>query len=327
MDSQAFEPIPDPVALQAADWMLELQDRGVGEQRLAAWQAWLAEDPRHRQAFDRLQTVQECIDALPKLPWPSAMQLAAEMPQPARVTNKPRLALAASVVVLLTGTVLYVGTDLMPSGAHNRAIETTVGELRRVPLSDGSTLTAGGHSRLTVQFAATRREIRLEQGEAFFEVASDPVRPFVVHAGDTTVRALGTAFNVRRTGTHTVIAVAQGLVEARSPAGVTQLMAGQQLRLGPQLPPKTITMASTAVASWREGQRQYRAEPLADVIADLARYSTRRISIEDEAIGELAVTGTVFERDIDKWLNSLESALPVEVRTDTDGTVRIEARR
>ncbi len=319
----------DPVTLEAAEWMLELQSRTLSEDRLAAWHVWLAADARHRQAFDRLQTVQECLDAIPQLPWPTDSEVEADagspvLPGAARgILSRYRLALAAGVAALAIGVsfALYLNRG----ASQSDVIETAVGELRRVPLADGSTVTAGGRSRVAVQFDGARRDVRLESGEAFFEVARDPSRPFVVRAGDAAIKAIGTAFNVRRTGAHTIVAVAEGVVEAAGPAGTARLSAGQQIRLGPKSTPAPIAMAPDAVAAWRERQRQYRAEPLADVVADLARYSTRHIVIQDERIGQLAVTGTVFEREIDKWLNSLEGALPVQVRTDADGTVRISA--
>jgi transmembrane sensor len=328
----------DAVTLQAAEWMLDLQGRDVSEERLAAWHLWLARDARHRQAFDDLQRIQESMDAMPRAPWPTAAEIEAD--RDARATDcHPAVhhsagrshgywrgfALVAALAAIVAGAT-YIGWQTW-RGRQTTAnvIQTSVGELRRVTLADGSVLTAGARSRVAVRFAAANRDVQLEAGEAFFEVAPDATRPFVVHAGDTMVTAIGTAFNVRRSRDRVIVAVADGTVVATGTGGTAQLSAGEQKRFGSDVNPNAVHIAPVAIAAWRSGLLEYRSEPLADVVADLARYSSRRIVIEDPRAGALAVTGTVFEREIDKWLNSLGTALPVEVRTDVEGTVHIDA--
>jgi transmembrane sensor len=322
----------DDATRQAACWMLELESPDLTDERLAAWQAWLSADTRNQHAFDRLQKVQECIRAARQLPWPSDEEVAADSRRMTwssallQTTHRYRLALAASIAAVAIGmaTWIWIAEDLRSARDESHVIRTTIGELRRVPLEDGSTLTLGGLSRIEVQFDPGRRDVRLEQGEAFFEVAKDPARPFVVHSGDIEIKAIGTAFNVRQLGKRTVVSVSEGIVEARHGDRTARLAAGEQMRLGQgDSEPEPVAMARGTVGAWRAGQRQYRAEPLADVVADLERYSMSRIVIEDEHAARLTITATVFERDIDKWLVSLGSALPVRVDTDADGTVRI----
>jgi transmembrane sensor len=201
--------------------------------------------------------------------------------------------------------------------------------LRRIQLPDGSRITVDGRSIVTIAMTAKIREVTLNRGEAFFEVANDPQRPFIVSVGDTAVRVLGTSFNVRRAGEDVTIAVADGEVEVRREhpptpgsgdasgqpplASVARITAGHELRLEARHVATSIPVSAGTVAGWREGRRQYIGEPLSAVIEDLSRYSTRRIIITDPSVADLTVTGAVFEPDIERWLKSLEAAIPVRV--------------
>lgn len=106
-----------------------------------------------------------------------------------------------------------------------------------------------------------------------------------------------------------------------------RIVAGQSLRFEPaHIRAPTLTVVEPEkIATWRNGQRQYLAEPLANIVDDLNRYSPRHIVIEDPAVGQLAVTGSIFERDIERWVKSLEAALPVTVQEEEDELI-IRAR-
>jgi transmembrane sensor len=350
-------PSGDPLALEpalteATEWLLTLQRPDVSPEHIAAWQGWLGQHPRNRLAFDRLQAVQECIDAVEPVPWSTPTEIAADgyagtVPVAEWLRNgrnavrggriearwhQARWRMTAAAA--LAGLAALLGHLLV--GADDR-IGTAVGELRRIQLEDGSSVTLGGRTEVTVDFDSGLRLVTLEHGEAFFEVAKDTQRPFVVHSSGSRIRAIGTAFNVRQSDGGLTVAVSEGTVEisrargsddADAGRGVTQLQAGERIRItaGHSAIPSPIPIAPQAVGAWREGERQYLGEPLSEVVADLARYSTRKIVIHDPSIGGLQVTGAVFEREMDQWLQSLRSALPVEVTAEPNGTVTIRAR-
>jgi transmembrane sensor len=337
---------PEPALAEAADWLLTLQRTDVSPEHIAAWQRWLGQNPRNRLAFDRLQAVQECIDAVKPVPWPTPVEIAAdeyagtapvaEWLQSGRNTARggwrnARWRAAAAAVLGLAAVLGYQFVSI------DERIGTAVGELRRIQLEDGSSVTLSGRTEVAVDFDSGLRLVTLERGEAFFEVAKDARRPFVVHSSGNRIRAIGTAFNVRQSDDGVTVAVSEGTVEishARGShsvdgrQGVTQLQAGERIRIAADHSaiPSPMPVAPQAVGAWREGERQYLGEPLSEVVADLARYSTRKIVIDDPSIGRLQVTGAVFEREMDQWLQSLRSALPVEVTAEMDGTVRIRAR-
>jgi transmembrane sensor len=211
-------------------------------------------------------------------------------------------------------------------------VETQAGENRDVPLDDGSTVSVGARSVLWVTLSRDAREVTLERGEAFFQVAKDPTRPFTVKIGNTTVAAVGTAFNIRRARERVVVAVADGIVKVDAQATQGASPSRAQLGVGQQLSIDTTDGSSSmqvvdasGIAAWRDGLLQYRDEPLPSVIADVTRYSNHDIVITDPAVAKLRVTGTLFANDVESWLQSLEAALPVRAIRAPDGAVRLES--
>ncbi len=254
--------------------------------------------------------------------------------------------IAATIV---WGLFAWPALNVALQGGTRINIRTQVGEMRTLALPDGSILSAGGNTALTATLLKHTRTVTLDRGEAFFKVAKDPGRPFTVRAGTTSVTAIGTAFDVRRLDGQVVVAVAEGVVRVAEPApkegeqvvaasrvagepsfphASEQLRAGQRLAVNRSNGASEISSVdSRLVAGWRQGRLQYLNEPLGIVVADLARYSQRRIDIKDPEVATLRVTGVVFEQNLDAWFASLESTFPVEILTHEDGSVSIAALR
>jgi transmembrane sensor len=163
---------------------------------------------------------------------------------------------------------------------------------------------------LHVRYAANEREVILDHGEAYFEVAKDATRPFRVHAGAATITAGGTAFNVPRSGELVEVAVAEGVVKVDHEtllrvAGRSRKIADTPVGAGfaASIDPNSSqvtpvhAVATDSMASWRSGRLEYLDEPLKFVIEDVNRYALHPIIIGDSAVGEMRLTGTVFERD------------------------------
>ena len=361
----------DSVLQEAAQWSLELSTGDIPAERIAQWQQWLAASEAHRAAFDRIQSTWCAVDryATGTVAWPSDAELASDAYDGsvsvsvwrARAATKrssrrgrawaawrrrPWLTagLAASVVAALTAlAVVPVIRSMQFAQPVVTVVETASGENRDVPLGDGSVVSAGAQSVLWATLTGDSREVTLERGEAFFRVAKDPARPFIVKVGATTVAAVGTAFNVRRAGERVVVGVSEGIVKVdarvitaqsaaqaqpeRTVIRTARLSVGQQLSFDATDGSASIqTVDVIGIAAWREGLLQYRDEPLRSVIADLTRYSARDIVIANPQIADLRITGTVFANDVDSWLQSLETALPVRVVWAPDGSARLEAR-
>ena len=350
----------DGVLQEAAQWSLELSSGDIPAERIAQWQQWLAASEAHRAAFDRIQSTWHAIDryATATVAWPCDAEVASDAYDGsvsvsdwrARAATKrasrrrPWLTIGLAAAAALTAlAILPVMKSLQLAPPVVTVVETASGESRDVPLSDGSVVSAGARSMLWATLTRDSREVTLERGEAFFRVAKDPARPFVVKVGTTTVVAVGTAFNVRRAGERVVVGVAEGIVKVdsrvpdaqsnvpphqqRTAIRTARLSVGQQLSIDAADDNASIqTVDAGGVDAWREGHRQYRNEPLRSVIADLARYSGRDIVIANPQIADLRVTGMLFASDLDSWLEMLETVLPVRVVWAPDGSARLESR-
>lgn len=119
------------------------------------------------------------------------------------------------------------GVRMSPS---KEIYSTTVGEIRKLPLADGSTATINTSRQLSVLLELEERRIILDDGETWFEVAHNAKSPFIVSAGDVHVRAIGTAFSVRRHRDGIDVLVTQGAVETWKgrEADRTPVLAGQR---------------------------------------------------------------------------------------------------
>jgi transmembrane sensor len=233
----------------------------------------------------------------------------------ARPRRLPQLATAAAV--LISGTVVALWMVTLHSGASYR---TAIGSIKAVPMKDGSTITLNTNSDIRVAMSATERRVDLDQGEAFFEVAKDLHRPFVVRVGDERVIAVGTKFSVRREGDHVQVIVAEGRVRVER-AEPYQQTAAALLSKG------SVAVAGAAGVlvqdealpeveerlSWRMGFVVFRETRLSDAVAELNRYNERQIVIEDPALGFMRIGGHFRANNAEGFVRLLAEALPIRI--------------
>jgi transmembrane sensor len=280
---------------RAADWAARL-DRGVlSSEDEARLDAWLAGDPRRAGAFARARAValhSERARALGPRFDPKTFSVPASSPSRRRL-------LWGTAAAAGIGGALLTGYSLSAAG---EVYATRRGEMRVVPLADGSVVNLNTDSRVMVRYTAKRRTIHLDRGEALFDVAKDTARPFVVRAGDTDVRAVGTSFSVQRLADAPVqVLVREGVVEVdRGQGGAVRLTANMRavapLTGGADLI-RTAAVAPVEVeraVAWREGRIAFEGETLAEAVKDFRRYSDTRIVIDDPSIAREEVTG-LFE--------------------------------
>lgn len=331
---------------EATDWYLTLSDRDVTDRALNDWQAWLASSASHREAFSEVQEIMQLSSRVASAPWPDENELLGDryrgdVPiedwQSTRGTA-PRSHLKAATpwvwriaaVVLLSIGIALVWQNGMPGSAGDGAFavhETAAAEHRQVELADGSVISLGARTLISVAYTDAYRRILLERGEAYFEVAKDKFRPFEVQAGSRVITAVGTAFNVTRHSERVVVAVTEGVVVVEEDAAQTveappaRLQAGQQFAYSHQSGEAITAADPAAVTAWREGRLKFRNEPLRHVLEDVNRYSSRDITLGNETIGEMTFTGTVFQDNIDGWLASIEQAFPLIAQQTRDGGI------
>ncbi len=318
----------------AADWIARRERGGWTETDDAALQAWIAADFNNRAAWLRLDAAWKQTNRLKALATsaPSGAVPARDETRlpffaggakvdppapagPSRLVAHPRphspnrfRALAAGVAIAALATAVLYGA------AHRPSFQTAVGALQAVPLSDGSRVTLNTNTEIRVAVTATERRIDLDQGEAYFEVAKDPSRPFVVNAGRQRIVAVGTRFSVRRDAGDTRIFVTEGVVRVESGApDATLLRAGSIARAGTEgmlVQQKPVAEVELAL-SWRAGYLIFDQTPLADAVAEFNRYNVHQIAIEDPAVGTIPVGGNFRAANVDAFLRLIESELSV----------------
>jgi transmembrane sensor len=335
----------DPVHLAAADWLVRLQSTEVSLEETLAWQAWIQANPANAAAFVRLE---EISLALRDLPAPAAVPMAllerdrydASVPigdwKP-RVAHGERrrapwpwgrLGVAASFSLFALVFAFW------KTPAETKAIETEIGENRSVTLADGSIISLGGDTHIEVALSKKVRAIELIKGEALFKVAKDSARPFRVRAGDATIIAVGTEFNVERDSDRAVVSVTEGQVEVKPDVGLLPVLlnefkpklrsvhvdAGQQTTAGSAGVEEPTKMEDPATG-WQIGHLAFHLQPLRYVLEDVNRYAHKPIVLQTESMGSLVITGTVERENIGGWVKSLEHAFDLQATEEADQIV------
>jgi transmembrane sensor len=245
--------------------------------------------------------------------------------------------LVAAICVAVTRMVV---APLLANLREGKTFETAVGQNAAIRLADGTEVQLGGHTRLSVSLGAHLRQLDLLQGEAYFAVAKDRSRPFLVRAGTATVTAVGTEFNVRRSDDRVVVSVLEGRVlvqpmvpilpvswvpASRALGSAAPVDAGQRSIVNRRGDESIQAVGDSASAvQWQHGRMAFEAETLRYVVQDVNRYADKPIVIADARTGDLRVTGTVTEANILGWINSLEAAFGIHADIESD---RIVLRR
>jgi transmembrane sensor len=329
----------DPLHLAAADWFVRLQSTEVSLEETLAWQGWLHESPLHARAFARIEEISDLMRHVAAPAAASMRELArdrydASVPiknwKGAR-TRRSWLTLgAAASIAAVALTVAFFKTP-----AETTTFATAIGENDNVTLSDGSIIALGGGTQIKVALSENLRAIELTRGEALFKVAKDAARPFKVRAGNATIIAVGTEFNVERNSDRAVVSVTEGRVEVKPDPGLlpvsllqgfkpklrsVHVNAGQQTTAGSAGIEEPTKMEDLATG-WQIGHLAFRLQPLRYVLEHVNRYAHKPIVLENENMGSLVITGTVERENIGGWVKSLEHAFDLEATEEADQIV------
>ncbi len=328
----------DPTGPQDAAfaWLAELNGGDTPPDRLAAFQAWEKADPAHGAAFARAQALWRDLD------WSEALNAAALQPdagsRPARREPAARrspqvrrwmaagLSAAACLVLAVVGVPgLRWLLDALPT--RTVATATGPGDIRRIDLADGSHVTLGGRSSLKIRMTRDRRLVQLVDGDAYFEVAPDRARPFVVEAGDLTATAVGTAFEVNRGSRRIQVSVTHGRVRARAEGDGAMLAPGQRARLvsGKALVVEPFDLATAG--RWRDKRAAFRNAPLQQVVEDLNRYHPAGVILADPTLADRPVSAAFRLDQMEAALDGMALSQDLVVRRDAQGRVILDRRR
>lgn len=353
-------PLPEGVSPQAlialheaaAEWFMRRSEPGWTGADERALETWLAEAPLHREIFDGMSLIshdlhqiplaQDASWRVPERSFAAAVATPAAPPraspvagtQGARSTAWSRrtwasAAVAACAVLLAGGGYGFYRWD--NTVGFQLDIATGHGEARTIALPDGSSVALNIDSNLKVRYYPRRREVVLDRGEAFFQVAADTGRPFTVDSGATEVKVVGTAFNVRAAPPRCVVKVLEGKVEVRpdrhaSPSRVLRMEPGSGLVIDPATGEASRVQAAAAtVGDWRTGQIQFQRAPLGDVALELARYLGQPVEVSGEDLAQRPVSGVLSTARPQAFLLALPELLPLRVQQMAGGSWRISS--
>jgi transmembrane sensor len=296
-----------------------------GEADEAELQQWLAANPEHREAYEKVGKAWALAGALQ--PTPSHAPDPPREDSSQRASLLKRTALAAGIVFLAVA----IGIPAWHSahrwwGGKQIQLTTLEGQPEAFSLEDGTTVMLDANSRLTANIGAHRRRVSLDHGDAIFNVKHDDSRPFEVVTAAGSVQDLGTRFDVEALESSTRVAVIEGRVVVLTSKGQELLVAGQAGgydNAGELLTTKPFKWDETA---WSEGQRHFDQELLGDVLERVARYHGVKFVFTDSRLRQLRVSGTFRIGDLPLFLRTLAAALPIEPRRLDTGQIEIASR-
>ncbi|HXS20022.1 MAG TPA: FecR domain-containing protein [Steroidobacteraceae bacterium] len=342
---------------QAAAWRARLAESA--DLHGVEFSAWLAQDPRNREAWRCVQAPWDVLGQQATAPGVIQLRRAAlvhahdairgNLRWPKRF-RRPAMLAAAAAAVLAAGAFLFWQQH------RPDMFRTGFGERRVVTLADGSQITLDSRSEVRVRYTTDSRSLTLVRGQARFDVAHDVTRPFSVTAEGHKVVATGTAFDVDLLGPKLLVTLLKGHVVvlprsaptipwipdatsagsgSTTPAGAESLAAsaagdamgriyldpGEQLVMSPSDAPRVSHVDIERVTAWERGEIVFDNEPLASVVQRMNRYGPRHIIIGDDRAGSMRISGVFHEGDVDGFVSTISAYLAVRAHERPDGDV------
>lgn len=324
------------IVVQAGTWIAR-RDRGLNGDEQDLFLQWLREEPRHRAALIKLDRTWSALDSLAQ--WrpdhsatPNPQLLAPGRFRRRRVLRGLLLAPALAVAAALTFMFFRasplaeeVGVTPLP---HLRVIPPA----ERQVLADGSVVELDYGSRFEVAFTANERRVRLLEGELYVTVTKNPLRPFIVEVDGVGVRAVGTAFAVRRSAKAVDVVVTEGRVQLEAsrlshPSNESPVMvvSGERARVDTTSRlsvPVIVPISPEEIArqlAWQTVRLEFEASPLASVVDEFNLRNRQQLLIGDASAGQVRVAGTFRADQVDVFARLLEASFGIQVDRPASG--------
>lgn len=354
------------ISEEAAEWFVELRTGDVSAAARAQFDMWVRSSPEHLRAYLELAAIWKHSESLPSgdADWTelhgtlgtNVIELPSSVLEPSSAAGNTRIEQRRrfSIAACLAGILMLAGSLAWYQLNGGQIYETGVGEHRSVRLRDGSIVQLNSRSRISVRLRERERRVELLEGQALFQVSSDPARPFVVRSDTTRIRAVGTQFDVNRKRSATVVTVLEGRVAVMSPVRPSSsskvvpqlsaqakrptagrahvpeseirgtalfLVAGEQLTVTPRAVTRPVNTDVSVATAWTQGQIVLVAERLQDVAEEFTRYSERPLIVEDHGRVELRLSG-VFSTEPTFLIRYLRERPDITV-SETPAEIRI----
>ena len=325
------EKSPATARSEALAWYVERMEPGFTAEQEAEFEHWFAADPVNQREYEQLDMMCSSLGAFEKAPevlqakayaerYRAVAEGRAKAEMPVLITPRIYAMAAAASLVLIFSAWTFLSSQMLAPGVENYA--TALGERRLVELADGSTVQLNTQSVVDVAYSSDERQITLHRGQASFDVAHDPDRPFVVLAGDGVVTAIGTSFDVYRMGQDVRVTLLEGIVEVRqrpAPAdeaeaiavsgvyNVAELRPGEQISIahGTGLTP-VEKVDINRVSAWKSVNIDFQNTLLRDAIVEVNRYSPVKLEIADDSLADIEVSGIFKTGQPGNFIRALE---------------------
>lgn len=320
----------------AAAWRVRLMEEGL--ESSAAFEAWLAEDPANEAAWRQVSAPWDLLgeQAANHEVVAARRQALARAAEYGATSTRRRPRRRAYVLSGLAASVAAIVAGALWLLAQPAEYRTGLGERRVVTLDDGSKVSLDSQTVVQVSYSPDTRRLKLTKGQARFDVFHDAGRPFSVDAGDRTVIATGTSFNIDLRHSAVVVTLIEGRVlvtpreaavslpiSGKHEAAAVPLDAGQTLTtsLDVPMPPRIENVSLDTVTSWESGRLMFDDEPLGEVVERVARYSSQTILLADERAAQLRISGVFNAGDVTTFVDTVSRYLPVQATSRPDGTI------
>lgn len=297
----------DQLIDDAAIWVSRMHSPIVSLETRAAFVTWLNRSDAHRKAYDEMKLVWDEMGKAEHVP-----ELKAEAEKLSKRRNRvfsfsATAAFSAAAAVLLAFLATFNVFQSSPSSTATERYFTAAGEQTELLLDDGSVVIMNTRTEIKVEFSAERRYISLLNGEAYFDVAHDPSRPFLVDTGVSTTRAVGTAFNIYRKPTETIITITEGVVKISSEHGLREIEvdASRQVKVNEHAILSVLKADLDTELAWQDQLIVFRDAPLSSVLRELNRYLKNPVTLRDSSLVNIAVSGTFDVGAPEKMLQAL----------------------
>lgn len=312
---------------EAVQWFLDRLEGPISPTQEQRFQTWLSNSADHREIYASVEKVWMVAGmgkddpiletSSPRLE-PSGLENVnseeADLdPMPsAKGHSFLKKALVACTVIILTAvpaSKLFYDAQPVPAEVALQHFKTETGQRATITLPDGTLVKLDSKTQISYRGLSNERHVELAFGRAYFEVAKDPSKPFVVEAEGQTIRAIGTAFEVKIEADTVGVVLAEGKVrveEKGKPNLGTDMTPGRQLTINPNRKWVLTNVDVEKETGWIEGRLIFLHDPLSQAIAEVNRYSDRKLTFKDEAIPGKLIVGSFPAGDVESFIRALE---------------------
>lgn len=309
----------------AARWYARLSSDAKTPEDESAFERWLDSAPENAEAYAEIAALSERVGALAGHPDMAALRAEAQLleerekrPLFLRVGGAKAIGGLVAAIAAVMLLFVFVNAASVETGAWT----TARGETMEITLADGTDVVLGSDSRLEIRFLRRHRDVRLHRGQAFFDVAHDARRPFVVAANERTVTALGTAFDVRSYTNETTVTLVRGAVAIarEGERNETLLSPGQQFQVAFGVS-SVRDVDATAETAWRTGILEFDNVTLTEAVTEFNRSAPHSIIVSDPRLADLRVSGVFRANDPAGFTAALAPAYGITAAQQSSGDI------